>query len=112
MGGTINLGAGGAEPVFGADAGGNTSATPIQAPPYSTVTIQAQAALYVFNGVAAAGSVPTERFEFAASLAQSGVTFKVGGPKPGGQVATINAALQSGTGTIYASIEPPDNRGS
>ena len=111
MGGTIDLSAGGVEPLFGRDTGGNTAATLVKVPPYCTVTLQAQVAIYVFNGVAAAGSLADERFEFAAALAQSGVSFKVGGPIVGQRHATINMALQSGTGTVYASIEPPSSRG-
>ena len=111
MAGTIDLTTGGSEPIFGTVAG-NDTATLVKARPYSTVTLQAQAAIHVYNGVAAGGATPAARFEFSASLAQSGVSFKLGGPAPGGSFATINIALQSGSGSVYASAEPPDNRGS
>jgi len=110
MAGTIDLSAGGVEPLFGSVVGSDT-ATLVKVPPYSTVTLQAQAAIYVFNGVADNGAVVAQRFEFAAALAQSGVSFKAGGPIAGQRHATINFALQTGTGTLYASIEPPSSRG-
>ena len=111
MAGTIDLTGGGSEPIFGNVTGSDT-ATLVKARPYSTVTLQAQAAIHVYNGLGAGGTTPANRFEFSATLAQSGVSFKLGGPAPGGSFATINVALQSGSGTLYASAEPPANRGS
>lgn len=107
MGSEIDVSRPGILPKFAVDAGANTTTTLIKAPPFHQVTIQSASALYVFSGLSAGDSVPSERLEFDASASAAGITFSVGPLETGQFFAGLCCALQSGTGSIRIAVEPP-----
>lgn len=96
-------------PAFAASTSVGTTATLIQARPFSQVMVFGSDALYLFNDVADGGTAAgaTARKALDTTQAAAGIVINIGGPIPGADYGTVCVAAQSGTITVEVVSVPP-----
>ncbi|MEL6347317.1 MAG: hypothetical protein AAFV53_29645 [Myxococcota bacterium] len=108
----IDLTQPGPRPAFGGDTAVGTTCTQIRVPAWSRVTLFADGAVYVFNGVDDGAAVPgpTARKALSADQAAQGYPLQVGGRVAGATYATLCVAAQADTVAVEVVVEHSDVR--